>query len=84
MIRAFINYDRNNWDKHLVEFEVAYYSSVHFSTSFTPYFLNYGIHPRTIPIELTVPEKTPSVKEFLGIMNESSAQAYKNIRKRNE
>ena len=24
MIRAFVNYDQDNWTDHLVEFEVAY------------------------------------------------------------
>ena len=36
-IRAFVNYDQPNWTDHLVEFEVAYKSSVNATTSFTPF-----------------------------------------------
>lgn len=48
MIWAFSNCDKSISDKNLVEFEVAYNYGVHFTTLFTPFFLNYGIHQRTI------------------------------------
>ena len=50
MIRAFENYYKDNWDENLIDFEVAYNSSVHKTTMRIPFFLNYGIHPRTIPL----------------------------------
>ena len=84
MIRGFVNYDRDNWDMHLTEFEVAYNSSVHGATSFTPFYLNYGIHPKILPAELIVPEDIPSVKDFLARMKNSMQQAHASICTKNE
>lgn len=48
MIRAFANYKKDNWDEHLVDYEVAYNSAVNATTLRTPFFINYGIHSRTV------------------------------------
>ena len=45
MLRAYVNYHRNDWDQHLVAAEIAHNNSQQASTSFSPYFLNYGQHP---------------------------------------
>ena len=50
MIRGFVNFDKKNWDENLVDFEVAGNSSVHATNTFTPFFLNYGVHPRTVAL----------------------------------
>ena len=84
MIRAFVNYKKNNWDEHLVEFEVAYNSAVHSTTGYTPFFLNYGIHPRTIPAQLLVESPNPSVNEFLANIQEATRKAIANIQRKNE
>ena len=83
MIRAFANYDKSNWDENLVDFEVAYNSSVHSTTMFTPFFLNYGIHPRTIPLQ-TLSSDNPSATSFLTAIQKSVKYAQENIRKSNE
>ena len=63
MIRAFSNYKKENWDEHLVDFEDAYNSGVNATTLFSPFFVNYGIHPRTVPINQMV-SNNPSAKSF--------------------
>ncbi len=82
MIRAFANFRKNNWDEHLVDFEVAYNSAIHSTTLCTPFYLNYGINPKTIPLE-TLSSNNPSVSKFLKDIQDSSAFARENIRKRN-
>ena len=43
-IRAYVkdNHDHRDWDKHLSEIACAMNSSVHTSTKFSPYFINFG------------------------------------------
>ena len=64
VIRAFSNYRKNDWEEHLVDFEAAYNSAVNSTTLCPPFFMNYGIHPRTVPVEVWN-TKNPSVNEFL-------------------
>eukprot|EP00171_Calliarthron_tuberculosum_P022560 IDg22560t1 len=77
MIRAFANFRKDNWDEHLVDFEVAYNSAVNSTTMCSPFYLNYGIPPRTIPIE-TISTNNLYVSEFLSATIESTQFARKN------
>ena len=83
MIRAFVGYHKTDWDEHLTEFEVAYNSSVHTATMHTPFYLNYGIHPRTIPVQ-TLASDNPSAGQFLEHMQKSVTYAKDRIIKENE
>jgi len=47
MIRCFCDKHLSNWDKLLIPLEMAYNDSVSSSTRHTPFYLNYGRHPRT-------------------------------------
>ena len=82
MIRAFANFRKNNWDEHLVDFEVAYNSAIHSTTLYSPFFLNYGLCPRTVRIQ-TLSSNNPSVSKFLADIQESTKFAYENIQKQN-
>lgn len=56
MLRAFVNARLNNWSDLLPSVEFAYNSSVHASTGFTPFYLNYGFHPKS-PLSITTPHQ---------------------------
>ena len=83
MIRSFVGFDKKDWDKYLVDFEVAYNSSVHATTTFTPYFLNYGVHPKTVPMDL-LNSDNPAANSFLENMQEALKEARVQITKSNE
>ncbi len=78
MIRAFGNYKKDNWDDNLVDFEVARNSAVNSTTIFSPFYVNYGIHPRTIPLEgLTT--NNPSPKSFLDAIHDITKFVHERI-----
>jgi len=82
MIRCFVNFSKDNWDEHLVDFEVAYNSSVHATTSFSPFYLTYGNQPRVIPIE-TMHSPNPAASDFLSNIQSAMQSAQNAIRKAN-
>ena len=83
MIRSFVKFDKSDWDKYLVDFEVAYNSSVNATTTFTPFFLNYGIHPKTVPLDL-IASDNPAASKFLESMQKAVGEAREQIKKSNE
>lgn len=46
MLRAYCWRDVSNWDQHLAEAAFAYNTSTHESAGFSPFFINFGYHPR--------------------------------------
>src|SRR6185369_2841973 len=66
MLRAYVSYKQNNWDKYLALAEFAYNNSKQTSTKFTPFELDAGQHPLT-PITLTTKTLTSveTTNEFL-------------------
>ena len=49
VLRAFVNHKQDNWDKLLPLCEFAINSSYQSSTSSTPFYLNYGLNPKSPP-----------------------------------
>lgn len=47
MIQAFANYNIDNWDIRLIDFDIAHNSAVNSTTLCTPFNVNYVKHPRT-------------------------------------
>lgn len=64
MLRPFVNDHVSNWSQLLPAVEFAYNNSVHASTGYTPFYLNYGQHPRT-PEVFTTPAAPPTDKPAL-------------------
>ena len=46
MLRAYVSARQDDWDECLAAAEIAYNNSIQASTGATPFFLNYGQHPR--------------------------------------
>ncbi|KAJ9512208.1 hypothetical protein QJQ45_012759 [Haematococcus lacustris] len=71
MLRPHLNHHKTDWDQHLAAVEFAYNSSTHVGTGFSPFYLNYGHHPRT-PEALLQPPSTlvpsPAADAFVTTM----------------
>ncbi|KAJ9515870.1 hypothetical protein QJQ45_008749 [Haematococcus lacustris] len=71
MLRPYLNHYKTDWDEHLAAVEFAYNSSTHVGTGFSPFYLNYGHHPR-IPEALLQPPSTlvpsPAADAFVTTM----------------
>ncbi len=68
-LRCFSNYKGNNWNKFLSLAEFSYNNAVQESAKQSPFFLNYGFHPRHSP---AIPDKAnvPRAMEFSNNFNE--------------
>lgn len=62
-LRHFVNPGHNDWDGYLALAEFAYNNSMSEATGYTPFFLNYGRHPR-LPSEFKPMEEMPAADEF--------------------
>ena len=66
MLRAYVNYQQDNWDEHLPAAEFAYNNSKQGSTNYTPFELDCGQTPETPPTLATNQDtKVASAHEFL-------------------
>lgn len=45
MLRAYVNFEQNDWNEHLAAAKVAINSSQQISTKLSTFYLNYGRHP---------------------------------------
>lgn len=67
ILRNFVDHHQSNWDLFLVDAEVAYNRSPNTVTTYSPFYLNYGQEPRTVPFDVLRDDvaKTPAVKDWL-------------------
>ena len=80
MLRHYVNPKQNNWDELLSCAEFAVNNAYQASTQDTPFYLNYGKHPR-LPTDLTLScERKKAVKDakavgFIGNIEKAVAKA---------
>jgi hypothetical protein len=83
MLRHYVRADQTDWDLWLPMVEFAINNSWHSSINNTPFFLNYGRHPRS-PTEFMLlaakrgrepDDKVPAVKAMIQNMHEAVAEA---------
>jgi hypothetical protein len=55
MLRAYVNFQQDDWDEHLVVAEIAVNSAKQSSTGFSPFYLNYG-QEVSLPLDLAIEE----------------------------
>jgi hypothetical protein len=82
MLRAYVNDRLDDWDEHLTAVEFAYNRSVHASTGFSPFHLNYGRDPLTPEALLTPPKELPknqAAGKFLETLRKDLASAQKHL-----
>ena len=76
-LRHYVNSFQDDWDTHLTAVEFAHNDAVHTSTGFSPFYLNYGHHPRTpTAIAADAPSLRPSsTPDFLVHIQSALARA---------
>ena len=62
-LRCTINYQQDNWTSLLPLADFAYNNSTHASTQETPFYINYGHHPK-INMLPTWREESPAAEDF--------------------
>ncbi len=71
VLRAFVHPRQDDWEDHLPLVEFAINNSVSPATGYTPFFLNYGRHPRVF-LDHAMPRiATPTAKERIQQLRES-------------
>jgi hypothetical protein len=67
--QAYCNYQQNNWKQLLPMAEFCYNNSQSETTKVSPFFVNFGYHPRFTPPLSKVNEGLPEVLEYVGTLN---------------
>lgn len=83
MLRNYVNYKTNDWDKWLINCEIAYNNSIQTSTGYSPYYLNNGYNVR-LPINLTTDQMNnvstnQTANEMIEQMNETLEKAKEHL-----
>ena len=81
-LRAYCNYQQDDWQKLLPIAEFCYNNMQAGSTKVTPFFANYGYHPRSLPDLGTQNEEIPEVSEYavaLGRLHEELRAEMKEV-----
>jgi hypothetical protein len=81
-LRAYVNKKGTDWDKHLIAIEIAYNSSIHASTSFSPFKLDGGIDirlPGTVATERMHPRMNTSASDFLDQFDKDIVDAHAHL-----
>jgi hypothetical protein len=64
MLRCYVSHCQDRWEEMLPMLEFAYNNSVSTVTGMTPFYMNYGFHPRT-PTSLDHETKVPALDDWL-------------------
>ncbi|KAJ9504659.1 hypothetical protein QJQ45_030369 [Haematococcus lacustris] len=74
MLRHYIRPDQKDWAEHLPLVEFAINNAKQESTRCTPFYLNYGYHPRVAEL-LDLPQKVPQAHGFVANARQAVEQA---------
>lgn len=83
MLRAYTNERQTDWDLHLTTAEFAVNNAAQASTGQTPFFLNYGEHPRTPAALISGPSTSTNqaTTDFVTAIREALASAKTHLRR---
>ncbi|KAJ9518065.1 hypothetical protein QJQ45_009986 [Haematococcus lacustris] len=74
MLSHYIRPDQKDWAEHLPLVEFAINNAKQESTHCTPFYLNYGYHPRVAEL-LDLPQRVPQAHEFVANARQAVEQA---------
>ena len=63
-LRCQLMHNVADWDDYLWAAEFAYNNAMNSSTAVTPFYFNYGYHPRFLLLSRTISSSIPAVEEF--------------------
>jgi len=80
-LRIFCNYDQDDWFDLLPLAEFAYNNVTQESTKMSPFYANYGLHPRFIS-QIQVPSEhaAPAVADFTAHFHETHDRLVENVK----
>jgi len=67
-LRTYCNYQQEDWERLLPIAEFCYNNTQTGTTKITPFFTNYGYHPRFLPDLSTWNDETPEVSEYVAAL----------------
>jgi Integrase zinc binding domain/Chromo (CHRromatin Organisation MOdifier) domain/Integrase core domain len=73
-LRWYVDYRQGDWSEFLATAEFAYNNKIHSATQASPFFLNYGLHPR-MGVEPRKEGKVQSATEFAADMKRHHEEA---------
>jgi transposase InsO family protein len=74
MLRHYVSPNQDDWDLKLPCAEFAVNNAVKQATGFSPFYLNYGRHPRG-PVTVSMDTNIPAANEFVTGLNKAISQA---------
>lgn len=80
-LRHYVDINQKDWDQYLTSIEIAHNNTVHTTTKFSPFFLNYGYQP-SFPLALINSIKScnnAAAQGVLSTMDSTMKEAVKNI-----
>lgn len=81
-LRAYVDYAQDDWAEWLPLAEFAYNNAEHSSTGMSPFYANYGFHPRLEASEILPSTNTPAIasaQEFLKGLRKTQKEAQEAI-----
>lgn len=78
-LRHFVNHEQDNWSELLTFAEFAFNNSVSAATSTTPFFANFGFHPRSDFLVAQDVSSNPASFRFLKELKETQDRLYQNL-----
>lgn len=86
ILRNFVNHYQGDWDLFLVAAEAACNRSPIAVTTYSPFFLNNGFEPRTVPMDIldSRDSNLPAVSDWLSSLHDAQKTAIAAIKSANE
>ena len=84
MLSKMVSANQRDWDKYLPQVLFAYRTSLHETTRFTPFFLNFGRSPN-LPVDAmlgraSLEEQTDTLPQYVQHLQRSLREAYTRVR----